>query len=49
MVNSYSGILVIKKNEILPFAWVDLEVLILRGVNQKEKGTRPVMSLICRR
>lgn len=40
VVNSYNGILGIKKTEILPLAvaWVDLEVLTLRGVNQKRKA-----------
>ena len=32
----YSGI---KKNEVMPFAatWMDLEMIILREINQKEK------------
>ena len=49
MANIYNGILVIKKNEIVPFAatWVDLEIIILRDVNQKEKGKYPMISLIC--
>ena len=33
----YSGILAIKKNEILPFAatWMDLETAILREISQR--------------
>ena len=50
MVDTYNGLLVIKKNEIMPFAvtWVDLEIIILRDINQKEKGRCPMISLICR-
>ena len=39
----------IKKSEIMPLAdvWVDLEVIILGKVSQKEKGKYYVISLIC--
>ena len=39
----------IKKNEIMPFAaiWMQLEIIILSEVNQKEKGKYHVISLIC--
>ena len=39
----------IKKNEIMPFAamWMDLEIIILREVSQKEKEKYHMISLIC--
>ena len=39
----------IKKNEIMPFAatWMDVEILILSKVSQKEKDKYHIMSLIC--
>ena len=38
-----------KKNEIMPFAatWVDLEIIILSEVSQKEKDKYYMISLIC--
>ena len=39
----------IKKNEIMPFAatWMDLEIIILSEVNQKEKDKYHMISLTC--
>ena len=42
--------LVIKKNEILPFAtmWMELECIMLSKISQSEKDKYPMISLICR-
>ena len=39
----------IKRNEIMPFAatWLDLEIIILSEVSQKEKDKYHMTSLIC--
>ena len=39
----------IKKNELMPFAatWMDLEIIILSEVSQKEKDKYHMISLIC--
>ena len=39
----------IKKNEIMPFAaiWIDLEVIIVSEVSQKEKDKYHMVSLVC--
>ena len=39
----------IKKNEIMPFAatWMDLEIIILSKVSQKEKDKYHMISFIC--
>ena len=41
--------LAIKKNKIVPFtaAWIQLEILILSEVSQKEKDKYQMISLIC--
>ena len=38
-----------KKNEIMPFeaTWMDLEIIILSEVSQKEKDKYHTISLIC--
>ena len=49
VVHIYNGILVIKKNETLPFAatWMDLEIITLSEVSQKEENKYHMISLIC--
>ena len=39
----------IRKNEIMPFAatWMQLEIIIVSEVNQKEKDKYHIISLIC--
>ena len=39
----------IKRNEIMPFGatWMDLEIIILSEVSQKEKDEYHMISLIC--
>ena len=46
IVGYYSAI---KKNEIMPFAatWVQLEIIILSEVSQKEKDKYHMISLTC--
>ena len=41
VVHIYNGLLAIKMNEIMPFAatWMDLEIIILNEVSEKEKDT----------
>ena len=50
VVHISNGILLShKKNEIMPFAatWMDLEIIILREVSQKEKDKYHMISLTC--
>ena len=46
--HTHNGILAIK-NEIMPFAaiWMDIEIIILSEVSQKEKGKYRMISPIC--
>ena len=45
----YNGILVIKKNEIMPFTttWMDLEIIVLSEVSQTEEDKCYMTSFIC--
>ena len=48
--HTHNGILLShKKNEIMPFAatWMELEMIILSKISQKEKDTYHMISLIC--
>ena len=50
VVHIYNGILLShKKNEIMPFSatWMQLEIIILSEVSQKEKDKYHTISLIC--
>ena len=49
VVHIYSGLLVIRKNEIMPFAatWVDLKIVILSEVSQTEKEKYHMTSCKC--
>ena len=49
VVHIYNGILAIKENEIMPSVatWVDLEIIILSEVNQKEKSKYHIIKHIC--
>ena len=50
VVHKYNGILLSdKKNEIIPFAatWMDLEIIKLSELSQKEKNKYHIISLIC--
>ena len=42
-------ILAMKRNEIMPFAviWMDLEIIMLNEVSQTEKGKYNMISLTC--
>ena len=45
----HNGILLSNKNDIMSFAgtWIDLEIIILSDVSQKEKDTYHMISLTC--
>ena len=47
--NIYNGILAIKRNEIVSFAemWMDLETVIQSEVSQKEKNKYRIIMHIC--
>ena len=49
VIHTMEYYLAIKKNEIMPFAatWMDLEIIILSQVRQKEKDKYHMISLIC--
>ena len=49
VVHICNGLLVIQKNVIMQFAvtWMDLEIIILSEVSQKEKEEYYIISLIC--
>ena len=47
--HTHNGILATKKNKIIPFAaiWMELEMILLSEVSQKEKDKHHMTSLIC--
>ena len=49
VVHIYDGILAIKRNEIVPFVemWMDLETVIQSEVSQKEKNKYHILTHIC--
>ena len=50
MVHIYNGILLShKKDKLMPFAatWMELEILRLSEISQKEKDKHHMISLIC--
>ena len=50
VTQTYNGLLLShRKNEIMPFSapWMDLEIITLSEVNQKEKDKYHVISLTC--
>ena len=49
VVHTCSGMLLIQKNEIMPFSatWMGLETIILSEANQIEKDKYHMTSLIC--
>ena len=48
MVHIYDGIILSHKDKIMPFAatWMELEILLLSEVSQKEKDKYHMISLI---
>ena len=49
MVHIYNGILTIKKDKIMPFAamWMDLGIIMLSGGSQTKKEKYHMISLKC--
>ena len=49
VVHIYNGILAIKRNEIVSFVemWMDLETVIQSEVSQKEKNKYRILTHIC--
>ena len=47
VVHIYNGILLIKKNEVIPYAatWMAQEIILLSGVSQKEKDEHHITYL----
>ena len=49
VVHIYNGLLAIRRNKIMPFAemWMDLKTVIQSEVSQKEKNKYHMILLIC--